>query len=73
MATDKFIIQNQDWLEPLEVEEMNNYAEKLKIAIAEESKDNIEAAMQKLNEYSSPIAQKALDINISKALSGKEL
>ena len=32
------------------------------------NKDEIELAMKTLNDYSSPLAHKALDINISKAL-----
>jgi hypothetical protein len=42
-------------------------------ASTEDSRDAIESAMKELNDYSSPIAHKMLDININEALKGQKI
>ena len=42
-------------------------------SIKSESKDNIQTAMKNLNDYSHPLAHKALNINIGKALTGAKV
>ncbi len=72
LATTKFIGQN-DWLSTKEVDRLNDLHKRLEAQINQGSKNDIEKAMETLNEYSRPLAEKALDINVSKALKGKDL
>jgi len=68
LAAKKFVLQNNTILTISEIQRIETLTELLKIAVQSENKDNIENALLTLNEYTSPIAQKALDINISNAL-----
>jgi molecular chaperone HscA len=71
-ATNKFIKQNE-WLTSAELTSIETLKGKLQTAIDAGIKNDIEAALEKLNQYSRPLAEKALDINVSKALKGKDL
>lgn len=73
LAAEKFVIQNKNILSEAEIKETTRLNDQLKAAVASEHKDDIELAMQNLNEYTTPLAQKALDVNISQALSNVSL
>ncbi|MCZ2100613.1 MAG: Fe-S protein assembly chaperone HscA [Chitinophagales bacterium] len=68
LAADKFIVQNKNILSPEEIHQIVQLTNELKAQVQAKNKDEIELAMKTLNDYSSPLAHKALDINISKAL-----
>lgn len=70
LATDKFLIQNQAILTSEEIETTTSLNDALKSSVKSGTKDDIEAAMKRLNDYSTPLAHKALDINIGEALKG---
>ena len=71
-ATVKFISQNE-WLTANEISELNQYKSKLSQEISNGDKDSINKAMEELNTFSRPLAEKALDKNVAKALHGKDL
>jgi molecular chaperone HscA len=73
LATDKFLIQNQAILTEEEIETTTSLNEALKSSVKSGTKDDIEAAMKRLNDYSTPLAHKALDINIGEALKGAKM
>ena len=73
LATDKFLIQNQTILTSEEIETTTSLNEALKSRVKSGTKDDIEAAMKRLNDYSTPLAHKALDINIGEALKGAKM
>lgn len=71
--TSKFIEQNNSILSKEEVQQLVNLNRILESAISEGTKDEINNSMEILNEYSAPLAERALDHNINIALKGKEL
>lgn len=68
LAAEKFVIQNKDILHHNEIEMTKELTSQLKVAVESKIKDNIENAMKQINDYTAPLAHKALDVNISKAL-----
>lgn len=73
LATDKFLIQNQAILTAEEIETTTLLNAALKSSVKSGTKDDIEAAMKRLNDYSTPLAHKALDVNIGEALKGAKM
>lgn len=73
LATDKFILQNQDWMSAEERTQMVALAEALLAATQNTDKDLIQQRMDELNTYAQPLAQRAMDETISKALHGKKI
>jgi len=72
-ATDKFLVQNKNILTIKEIETTSSLNETLKSKVKSGMKDDIESAMKELNDYSTPLAHKALDINIGEALKGSKM
>lgn len=73
LASDKFMKQHRDILSKTEIETTNNLIHKLKSSVDSGTKDDINTAMQSLNEYTAPFAQKAMDKTIKESLSGKKI
>ena len=73
LSTDKFLKQNVDILSEQEMTEITKLKEILALQVQNGSKDEINKAMEELNKFSTPIAHKALDINIAKAIKGKKI
>jgi molecular chaperone HscA len=73
LASEKFLVQNKDILTELELEQTKTRIEALKKSVLSKVKDDIESSMKTLNDYSAPLAHKALDVNIGKALKGSHL
>ncbi len=69
----KFLEQNASILSVEEVKMTIAHVEKLKQAIQGDDKDLINKVMDELNEYTSPLAHRALDYNIAESLKGKKL
>ncbi|HHS95624.1 MAG TPA: heat-shock protein Hsp70, partial [Phaeodactylibacter sp.] len=73
LSTEKFLIQNADIINAKENREIQKLLEELRQSIATTDKDHINMAMEKLNEYTTPIAHKAMEINIKNAMRGKKI
>jgi molecular chaperone HscA len=73
LATDKFVVQNRSLFSDQEILELAQFAEKLKTAVESGVKDQVLTATDNLNDYSRPLAERALDHNISNALKGNNI
>ena len=69
-AAEKFVIQNKNILSADEHLQLEKLTLNLKESLKSADKDDIEGAMKNLNEYSLPLAHRAFDVNIGKALKG---
>ncbi len=72
-STDKFLVQNQSWLEEGQVRTLEEMKEELKKQIESGDKDTIHASMEQLTEYSKPLAHLALEKSIAQAVKGKKI
>jgi molecular chaperone HscA len=72
-ASEKFIEQNHAMLTTEETHRLETLKTQLKNTVTAQDKDAIEMAMKMLNDFSLPLAHKALDINIQHALKGTKL
>lgn len=73
LAAHKFVKQNTAILTKEEAEKTIEFVAALEVALKGEDKDLIHQRMEELNEYSTPLAHRALDANIADAMKGKEL
>ena len=73
LASAKFIEQNAAIFSKEEVKTLKTYIQKLKEAVEGTDKDLINKAMDELNTFSRPLAERAMDHNISEAMKGKKL
>lgn len=71
LAAERFMRQNRALLSEENLNTTKDLTLQLKTAIETGTKDTIENSMKALNDYTSPLAHKALDINIGEALKGK--
>lgn len=72
-ASDKFLKNNATILTKEEVETTLDLSKQLRSLVSDGSKDAINLAMEKLNQYTAPMAHRALDVNIAEALKGKDV
>ncbi|NBV56781.1 MAG: Fe-S protein assembly chaperone HscA [Bacteroidetes bacterium] len=72
-ATQKFIRDNSDLLTLKDVAKLEEIIQGLNQRIQSKDKNAISAQLEKLNNYSKPFAEKVMDQQISKALSGKKI
>lgn len=70
LSTRKFIQQNEGWLSNEQAIALAQLAESLEIAVKGDDKDAINARMQELNTYATPLAHEALDRNVASAIKG---
>lgn len=73
LSSDKFIIQNKSILSEEEIAAILVHVEALKTAVAGADKDLINKIMDELNEFSTPLAERAMDHTISDSLKGKKI
>ncbi len=73
LASARFIKQNQEILEPEEIAQINVLRENLSKAIKNDGKDKINLEMEALNNYTTPLAERAMDYNIKQSLQGKKI
>ena len=73
LSGDKFLLQNAAILLDEEQNETRALLASLRQAVAGEDKDSILRAMDSLNAYTSPLAHRALDVNIRAAMQGKKI
>ncbi len=73
LATGKFLKQNATWLTDSESNRIIELRDKLENSTKGQDKDLIYQLLQELNDFSTPLAQKALDFSISHALKGTRI
>jgi molecular chaperone HscA len=72
-SAEKFIVQNQTILSADEIAQTQALTDGLKTAVSGADKDAIHKAMDDLNQYTTPLAHRAMDVNIKNAIAGKQL
>ena len=72
-AASKFVIQNNEILTPEEQSTISELKQNLEAIINSSDKDEIYASIELLNTYTKPLAERAMDVTIKKALKGKKL
>ena len=73
LSADKFLKQNEEILSEDEKNTTSALTDALRQAVAGEDKDLINQRMSELNDYTAPLAHRAMDVNIQKAMAGKKL
>jgi molecular chaperone HscA len=73
LATDKFLIQNQDIMTETESGKIRELKSLVEDAIGQKNKNLIESNLKNLNDFAAPIAQRSMDSLISFSLKGKSL
>ena len=73
LSSDKFIKQNEEILTEAEQTKLLELVNDLRTVTEQKDKDKINTSMQILNEFSAPLAERAMNYNIKKALSGKTI
>ncbi len=69
----KFVQQNSSWLTPEEISRIEEHAAELASAIEDESKDTIQARIESLNAFTTPLAHKALEVHVASAMKGQAI
>ena len=69
----KFIHQNHGWLDESQVKEIQRLAGLLGQSIEAESKDAIQKSLETLNDYTTPLAHKALEVHVAGAMKGQTI
>jgi len=73
LSADKFLKQNDEILSLEEKETITKHISELKTLIESDDKDAIQTSMQVFNDFSRPLAERAMDHNLAEALKGKDL
>jgi molecular chaperone HscA len=73
LSGEKFLVQNTAILSEIEVETTKNLLIALRESTKGEDKDAIQKAIETLNEYTTPLAHRALDVNIRGAMMGQKM
>ena len=73
LAARKFLTQNAAILDEEEIQSTTDYIKTLEAAVEADDKDVIHQRLEALNEYTTPLAHRALDANIQKVMKGKKL
>jgi molecular chaperone HscA len=73
LSSDRFLDQNKDILTGEEKENIRRLAQALRFSTEGEDKDAINAAMEDLNQYTAPLAHRAMDIAVAEAMKGKKV
>jgi len=71
LSSDKFLKQNESILSAEEMEKTKTLVQELKTSVEGNDKDAINKAMDDLNTYTSPLAHRAMDVNIQNAMKGR--
>lgn len=73
LSAERFLEQNEEVLSDEEKNRTRELAQDLKTATEGEDKDAINAAIEALNEYTAPLAHRAMDIAVAEAMKGKKV
>lgn len=72
-SAEKFIQQNADLLTATEISTTQSLTAALQVAVNGDDKDAINKGMDELNKFTTPLAHRAMDSNIQKAIAGKRI
>ncbi len=72
-TVEKFLHKNADFLSEEEIAQTKAYVTALKEVLAGSEKDQIHMAIDTLNEYTRPFAERLMDVAISHAMKGKSI
>ncbi len=72
-SSEKFLKQHHNILSEIEVENTKKLASDLENAIKGDDKDLINEAIKQLNDYTAPLAHRAMDATIAEAMRGKAI
>ena len=72
-TVERFIQKNNSFLSISELSETNKYIQTLKEALTSGNKDLIHKAIDELNEFTRPFAERLMDVAISTAMKGKSI
>ncbi len=73
LSAEKFLKQNDTLLSVEEKETIKSLFKKLEASTKGNDKDLINKAMDEINEFTSPLAHRALDVHIAEAMKGKKI
>ena len=73
LSADKFLTQNERLLSDEEIRRTKELTALLRDTVGKDDKDAINVAMDNLNDFTNPLAHRAMDVNIKEALSGKKV
>ncbi|NJB86584.1 molecular chaperone HscA [Lewinella marina] len=73
LSARKFTRQNDSWLTPEQVEEIQRHVDALAESVEGSDKDEINRRLEELNTYTAPLAHEALDRNVAAAMKGQDL
>jgi molecular chaperone HscA len=73
LSAQKFIDQNREWLSEEELSGIQQLRDQLQQATDGEDKDAINKAIEDINDFTRPLAQKAMDFVIAESLRGKKI
>ncbi|MFN0037547.1 MAG: molecular chaperone DnaK [Saprospiraceae bacterium] len=73
LSGEKFLLQNASIFSEGEQAKTRALLAALRETVAGEDKDKIHRAMESLNEYTEPLAHRALDVNVLAAMQGKKI
>ncbi|MFN4079347.1 MAG: molecular chaperone DnaK [Saprospiraceae bacterium] len=73
LSGEKFIRQNESWLEESDKNQLLALLHNLRQSVSQTDKDAIRAAMEALNDFATPLAHRAMDQQVAAALQGKQI
>ncbi|MFN5705270.1 MAG: Hsp70 family protein, partial [bacterium] len=72
-TAENFLKKHAEYLEIHEIAETQSFIDKLKSALTTVDKNNILNAVDALNEYTRPFAERVMDMAVSQAMKGKKI
>jgi molecular chaperone HscA len=73
LSSQRFLEQNESILTAEEIQKTRALTDKLRVKVSETDKDAINLAMQNLNDFTNPLAHRAMDKAIAIAMKGKKI
>ena len=70
-SADKFIDQNTSWLSEEEIARIRELSAELHSAIQGDQKDIIQSRIESLNEFTTPLAHRAMEVHVAGAMKGQ--
>jgi len=71
--TMRFIHQNENWLDSIDVQKLKEFVGQIKDQIKNKDKNLIEKNLEQLNNFAQPVAHQAMDYTVQNALHGKKV
>src|SRR5690606_31724027 len=73
LAAEKFLKQNETLLSVEEKKQTRSLIDNLKSSVDGNDKDAINRVIDELNEFTAPLAHRAMDVHIAEAMKGKKI